>query len=297
MDQNDSFRRKIASGNPSGSVQQNLFTSSKSSTFSSGGSEQLFKPEPPLDTVPSGPSRTNWPSQVDSWYFYLYLFPDTVFVAVDIVRELTKEEVALVKNVASTLDPSIDIMSRQREGGMKVIIVYDALVVQCAIQSIRVLIQGLASISPCPAPRETTEKPGVSPLTSLQTSKKMAPKEKPSLTPPGTPTEETTETPGVFERPLSLKGQRHVFLYKCRYSLLKAIIDRSGCWGLRMASLEDKWPCLVVYCAKDRETWMNAFHKIQKLERNDFYRKKIADSLKNVDLKKLEDLTAAYGQK
>ncbi len=107
MDQNDSFRRKIASGNPSGSVQQNLFTSSKSSTFSSGGSEQLFKPEPPLDTVPSGPSRTNWPSQVDSWYFYLYLFPDTVFVAVDIVRELTKEEVALVKNVASTLDPSI----------------------------------------------------------------------------------------------------------------------------------------------------------------------------------------------
>ena len=202
-----------------------------------------------------------------------------------------------MKKVASTLDSSIDIMVRKREGGMKVIIVYDALVVQCAIQSIRILIQGLVSISPRPAPREATEKPGVSPPTSLQTSKKMVPKEKPSLTPPGTPTEENTETPGVFERPLSLKGQRHVFLYKCRYSLLKAIIDRSGCWGLRMASLEDKWPCLVVYCAKDRETWMNAFHKIQKLERNDFYRKKIADSLKNVDLKKLEDLTTAYGQK
>jgi hypothetical protein len=101
----------------------------------------------------------------------------------------------------------------------------------------------------------------------------------------------------TFERPLSLKGQRHVFLYKCRYNQLKAIIDRTGCWGLRMASLTDKWPCLVVYCAKDRETWMNAFHKIQKLERTDFLRRKIADSLKSVDLKRLEELTTTYGQK
>lgn len=109
--------------------------------------------------------------------------------------------------------------------------------------------------------------------------------------------EETSENPDIFERPLSLKGQRHVFLYKCRYNQLKAIIDRNGCWGLRMASLEDKWPCLVVYCAKDRETWMNAFHKIQKLERSDFHRKKISDSLRTVDLQKLEDLTAQFGQK
>lgn len=297
MDHNDSLRRKIASGNPDGSVQQNSFSPSKSSVFVSGGSEQLFKPNLPLDTVTPGPSRTNWPSQVDSMCFYLYLFPDTVFVAVDIEGGLSEDEVALVKKVASTLDSSIDIMVRKREGGMKVIIVYDTLVAQCAIQSIRILVQGLVSISPHPVPREATEKPGVSPSAPLQTPKKMILKEKVSSTLPGTPIEENTETPGVFERPLSLKGQRHVFLYKCRYSLLKAIIDRSGCWGLRMASLEDKWPCLVVYCAKDRETWMNAFHKIQKLERNDFYRKKIADSLKNVDLKKLEDLTAAYGQK
>lgn len=109
--------------------------------------------------------------------------------------------------------------------------------------------------------------------------------------------EEGVETPDVFERPLSLKGQRHVFLYKCRYSQLKSIIDKSGCWGLRMASLEDKWPCLVVYCAKDRESWMNAFRKIQRLERNVFLRKKVSDSLKTVDLKRLEELTQSYGQK
>lgn len=217
-------------------------------------------------------------------------------MAVDIERELSEEEVALVQKVASTLDASIEIVVRKRDGGMKVIIVYDALVAQCAIQSIRTLILGLVSVYPSSVPKEATEKPGVSPPISQQPSKKVLPKEKPS-TPPATPAEETTETPGVFERPLSLKGQRHVFLYKCRYSQLKAIIDRSGCWGLRMASLEDKWPCLVVYCAKDRESWMNAFHRIQKLERTDFYRKKIADSLKNVDLKKLEDLTTAYGQK
>ncbi|OAO16489.1 hypothetical protein AV274_1812 [Blastocystis sp. ATCC 50177/Nand II] len=58
--------------------------------------------------------------------------------------------------------------------------------------------------------------------------------------------EEGEETPGQFERPMSLKGQRHVFLYKCRYSQLKSIIDHCGCWGLRMASLQEKWPCLVV---------------------------------------------------
>lgn len=109
--------------------------------------------------------------------------------------------------------------------------------------------------------------------------------------------EEGEETPGQFERPMSLKGQRHVFLYKCRYSQLKSIIDHCGCWGLRMASLQEKWPCLVVYCAKSREEWMNAFRKIQKLERADFLRKRVSDSIHSVDMKKLEELTQTYGQK
>ena len=114
---------------------------------------------------------------------------------------------------------------------------------------------------------------------------------------PSKPLNFEEEKEGEYERPLSLKGQRHVFLYKCRFGALKAIIDRYGCWNLRLASRNEKWPCLLVYCAKDRDVWMNAFKKIQKLEKSNFLRKKVSDSVKNVDLQKLEDLTQTYGQK
>ena len=107
---------------------------------------------------------------------------------------------------------------------------------------------------------------------------------------------EETEN-GVFERPLSLKGQRHIFLYKCRYSKLKAVIDSCGCWDLRISSLDERWPCLLVYCAKSKDIWRNAFKRISKLEKGSFLRRKISDSLQSVDLQKLESLVEYYGQK
>lgn len=253
----------------------------------------------------------------------------------DLERELSEREVTLLQHVSSTLDASFEIIARKKQGGMKVFIVFNALVVPCAVQAIQNLAVEIATVyshdssTICPnnsqsaQPQQVThvargssdEKVSVScservvskeyPTPSTNPSNQKAPANPPanplsspvpveSLSPAG---DEVSDNPDVFERPLSLKGQRHVFLYKCRYNQLKNIIDKNGCWGLRMASLEEKWPCLVVYCAKDRETWMNAFHKIQKLERADFHRRKISDSLKTVDLQKLEDLTAMYGQK
>ena len=214
-------------------------------------------------------------------------------------------------------------------------IVFNSLVVPCAVQAIQNLVVEIATVyshdssTMCPNSSQSVQPSQIShdmrgnsdekiqtscseraaskesptPSTNLPSQKTPAnppastlPSSVPdeSLSPTG---DDVTDNPDVFERPLSLKGQRHVFLYKCRYNQLKSIIDKNGCWGLRMASLEEKWPCLVVYCAKDRETWMNAFHKIQKLDRADFHRRKISDSLKTVDLQKLEDLTAMYGQK
>lgn len=249
--------------------------------------------------------------------------------AIDIDRVLTNNEVALIQQVASTLDGSINVVTQKREGGMKVILVYDALIMYCVIQSLKTLITGLSTLytaEQCQEPSHPrasllpqTEavKAGKSPepVKKLEPVKKQEPvkrseptkkvelekkpesEKKETAAGEPSPVENAGDASDTFERPLSLKGQRHVFLYKCRYNQLKAIIDRTGCWGLRMASLTDKWPCLVVYCAKDRETWMNAFHKIQKLERTDFLRRKIADSLKSVDLKRLEELTTTYGQK
>lgn len=106
---------------------------------------------------------------------------------------------------------------------------------------------------------------------------------------------EDGEGSGVFERPLSLKGQRHIFLFKCRHRELQAVIDEYGCWNLRLATLDEKWPCLVVYCARDRDTWMMAFRKIQKLERSDFIRKRVAESVHSVMVDRMEDLTNQYG--
>ncbi len=80
-----------------------------------------------------------------------------------------------------------------------------------------------------------------------------------------------------FERPLSLKGQRHVFLYKCRYNELNAILKEYHCWDLQLSGLEDKWPCLVVYKAHTRDEWMKAFRKLQKLECYNFTRKRLMD--------------------
>ena len=252
-----------------------------------------------------------------------------VCTAIDIDRVLTTNEVALIQQVASTLDGSINVVTQKRESGMKVILVYDALIMYCVIQSLKTLITGLSTLytgeqcqesprshvpilpateaakggkSPEPARKQEPVKKQ-EPAKKLESvkkpevEKKLETEKKEPASGETSPVDNAGEAPDTFERPLSLKGQRHVFLYKCRYNQLKAIIDRTGCWGLRMASLTDKWPCLVVYCAKDRETWMNAFHKIQKLERTDFLRRKIADSLKSVDLKRLEELTNTYGQK
>ena len=245
-----------------------------------------------------------------------------VCTAIDVDRVLTSNEVSLIQRVASTLDGSINVVTQKRESGMKVILVYDSLIMYCVIQSLKTLITGLStlyagepcqgSLRPLSSIQPTTDAPKLvkspEPVKKAEPAKKLDSAKKDSTKKPElekkeapvdepSPAEASGDAQDAFERPLSLKGQRHVFLYKCRYNQLKAIIDRTGCWGLRMASLTDKWPCLVVYCAKDRETWMNAFHKIQKLERTDFLRRKIADSLKSVDLKRLEELTNTYGQK
>ena len=203
------------------------------------------------------------------------------------------EEVSLIQKVATSLDSSISISISKNES-KQIRIVYDNGVHPCIISSLNLLIKGMDEVYRNFSKVSTN--PDVSRPVQVAEQPKL-PADVPSGMDPTTAGEETSENPEVFERPLSLKGQRHVFLYKCRYSQLKSIIDKSGCWGLRMASLEDKWPCLVVYSAKDRESWMNAFRKIQKLERNDFLRKKVSDSLKNVDLKRLEELTQSYGQK
>lgn len=212
---------------------------------------------------------------------------------INLTRELKGEEVSLIQNVAASLDSSINI-SLNRNDSKQIRIVCDNGVHPCILSSMNILIKGIDEIY-----RNFSK-----PLVKLDNSSPVQVADQPKsptdvVSGIDVPTngEEISENPDVFERPLSLKGQRHVFLYKCRYSQLKSIIDKSGCWGLRMASLEDKWPCLVVYSAKDRESWMNAFRKIQKLERTDFLRKKVSDSLKNVDLKRLEELTQSYGQK
>lgn len=233
-------------------------------------------------------------------------------MVINTTRVLKSEEVDLIRKVAVTLDHSFNILVNQNEE-KKVIVVYDNCVHPYAVSAVQTLVTGIdevyrendpsfRGISVPQGFASNIEKNQLNNVNaSLNQRKSQKQKTSPSDVSPGvdrpTEGEEAEETPGVFERPLSLKGQRHVFLYKCRYSQLKSIIDKNGCWGLRMASLEDKWPCLVVYCAKDRESWMNAFRKIQKLERADFLRKKVSDSLKSVDLKRLEELTQSYGQK
>ena len=229
----------------------------------------------------------------------------------EISRELQADEVKLIQSVASTMDTSIALSYENNKNSSRVVITYNQSISLSFINALKVLILGIcktynhtsmlqaesfASIGNAPS-LEGARK--VDPLVADQTVKSQPLQESPCEQHEVSPidNEEGEETPGQFERPMSLKGQRHVFLYKCRYGQLKSIIDHCGCWGLRMASLQEKWPCLVVYCAKNREEWMNAFRKIQKLERADFLRKRVSDSIRNVDMKKLEELTQTYGQK
>lgn len=256
-------------------------------------------------------------------------------LVLDVPRELQEDEVKLIREVASAMDPAIALSCEKRGESSTVTIAYNRSAPIRFINALKTLIFGIcktynstrmplterAAIGDKAPPFEEARKadlftaaqaPTPQQLPSLQKAPiekqlqslqkvpiekqlQRAPSEKQELSP--VDDEEGEETPGQFERPMSLKGQRHVFLYKCRYSQLKSIIDHCGCWGLRMASLQEKWPCLVVYCAKSREEWMNAFRKIQKLERADFLRKRVSDSIRNVDMKKLEELTQTYGQK
>lgn len=248
---------------------------------------------------------------------------DSLSLVLDVPRELLEDEVKLIREVASAMDPAIALSCEKRGESSTVTIAYNRSAPICFINALKALIFGIcktynssnmpltepAAIGNTTPPFEEARKadlftaaqaPTPQQLQSLQKAPSLqslqkAPTEKQELSP--VDDEEGEETPGQFERPMSLKGQRHVFLYKCRYSQLKSIIDHCGCWGLRMASLQEKWPCLVVYCAKSREEWMNAFRKIQKLERADFLRKRVSDSIHSVDMKKLEELTQTYGQK
>lgn len=222
-------------------------------------------------------------------------------LAVGVTRVLREEEVALIQQVASALDPSIRVAQSGREKDIKIAITFNRGTAPSAISSLQTLVLGLCKLYTQDSVSQKTPAASLSPTSANQPSKPKQERNQAlvplSISPLSPDTEDGVETPGQFERPMSLKGQRHVFLYKCRYSQLKAIIDRCGCWGLRMASLEERWPCLVVYCAKSREAWMNAFKKIHKLERNDFLRKRVSDSTKTVDMKRLEELTQTYGQK
>lgn len=217
----------------------------------------------------------------------------------------------LIQVVANSLDSSFRLSYSPNEERI-IVVVYGNNVPSSVLSAVRTLILGIDrvyqaynSVSSSSTKEDSrsqmlsqfSENEKLNVENSLPPSTDKSPSSELSPTIDQSMEGEGVDNPDVFERPLSLKGQRHVFLYKCRYSQLKSIIDKSGCWGLRMASLEDKWPCLVVYCAKDRESWMNAFRKIQRLERNDFLRKKVSDSLKTVDLKRLEELTQSYGQK
>lgn len=227
---------------------------------------------------------------------------DSLSLVLDIPRELQEDEVKLIREVASAMDPAIALSCEKRGESSTVTIAYNRSAPIRFINALKALIFGIcktynssnmplaepaaignttppfeearkadlftAAQAPTPQQLQSLQKaPSLQSLqkASLEKQLQKAPTEKQELSP--VDDEEGEETPGQFERPMSLKGQRHVFLYKCRYSQLKSIIDHCGCWGLRMASLQEKWPCLVVYCAKSREEWMNAFRKIQKLER------------------------------
>lgn len=244
---------------------------------------------------------------------------------INISRGLSREEVVLIRTVASKLDPSFTITPFAGKE-KSICISFRQNIQQSVVDAISELIEGLCNLYKCNNNTEVSRsESGIVqdlPKTIVNSEEKIKQNtssvgnnisnDQPLLNSPSVndvtsnvvsssgkeeEIDEQDDTPGKFERPLSLKGQRHVFLYKCRYAQLKSIIDQCGCWDLRMASLEDKWPCLVIYCAKDRETWMKAFRKIQKLDRSQFLRKKISDSVKNVDLKRLEELTQSYGQK
>lgn len=245
---------------------------------------------------------------------------------INVSRGLSREEMLLIHTVASKLDPSFTITSfAGKEKSIRISLSQN--IQQSVVDAISELITGLCNLSKCnynnteisrseggviqdpPKTKVNSEEETIQNISSIgnnisndqplpnSTFTNDINSNVVSSSLPGEEIDEQVDTPGVFERPFSLKGQRHVFLYKCRYAQLKSIIDHFGCWGLRMASLEDKWACLVIYCAKDRETWGKAFQKIQKLERSQFLRKKISDSVKNVDLKRLEELTQSYGQK
>ncbi|KAK8827230.1 hypothetical protein WA556_000857 [Blastocystis sp. ATCC 50177/Nand II] len=197
---------------------------------------------------------------------------NSLSLVLDVPRELLEDEVKLIREVASAMDPAIALSCEKRGESSTVTIAYNRSAPIRFINALKALIFGIcktynssnmpltepAAIGNTTPPFEEARKvdlftaaqaPTPQQLQSLQKAPSLqslqkAPTEKQELSP--VDDEEGEETPGQFERPMSLKGQRHVFLYKCRYSQLKSIIDHCGCWGLRMASLQEKWPCLVV---------------------------------------------------
>ena len=221
-------------------------------------------------------------------------------------------ELDLLRNVVATLGYSSEVSVEKKSDAMQIVVEYNSAVPQTVIDAICTLITGLETTYSGTANRSKLndqsssgeEQLDLDLQSSEQTPKQQSDSSAGVLNPdtatsvsPTMASETGEGEDGVFDRPLSLKGQRHIFLYKCRYAKLKAVIDSFNCWNLRISPLTDKWPCLLVYCAKNKEVWRSAFKRINKLEKSCFLRRKISDNLQTVDLQKLESLVEYYGQK
>ena len=231
---------------------------------------------------------------------------------INLSRELKTPELALIRNVIATLGYSSQLSVEESRDVMQIVVEYNSAVPQNVLTSIRTLITALETTYSGPASRNEIDDQSSSDNEMLdldlhsseQTAQQSAGSPNDSLSQdavlPASPSRtaelENTED-GVYERPLSLKGQRHIFLYKCRYNKLKSVINKYGCWDLRVSSLNEPWPCLLVYCAKSKEVWSSAFKQIKKLEKKSFLRRKISDSSHNVDLAELEGIVERYGHK
>lgn len=237
---------------------------------------------------------------------------DKKSVTVSILRELETPELVLLRSVIAKLGYSTKVNIDKKRNGKQIVVEYYSAVPQNVITTLCTLITGLETTYSGPANRSKLNAQSSSSDEGLdlelQSSEQSLQQQSDaqsgasnqdaaaSLSPTKTLESEEAEN-GVFERPLSLKGQRHIFLYKCRYSKLKTIIDACGCWNLHVSSLNERWPCLLVYSAKSKEIWRNAFKRISKLEKSGFLRRKISDSVQSVDMRILESFVASYGQK
>ena len=237
---------------------------------------------------------------------------DKKSVTVNILRELETPELVLLRSVIAKLGYSTKVNIDKKRNAKQIVVEYYSAVPQNVITTLCTLITGLETTYSGPANRNKLNDQSSSSDEGLdldfQSSEQALqqpsdpqsgasnPDTATSVSPTKTLESEEAEN-GVFERPLSLKGQRHIFLYKCRYNKLKTIIDACGCWDLRVSSLDEKWPCLLVYCAKSKDIWRNAFKRISKLEKSRFLRRKISDSMQSVDMRNLEYYVASYGQK